>query len=246
MSLAEMYKNADYKDKNGMLFNDDCLEIMKNIPDESIDCIICDLPYGTTDCKWDSVIPFESLWGGYERIIKNDGAIILFGSEPFSSALRMSNLNLYKYDWVWNNEVKISLLVSKDNRLVNGVPYNDFKTPTKIMSFEKNDKKLKHYEIYDKYVNITYQKSSFSYKDLNISNRDKVVKYVLSKDLVPLAEIDNSYISLICENNGKDYYLTREYDKYFNPYIYVPKYCNQFVWENNDKIILFRYLFSRF
>lgn len=67
MSLAEMYKNADYKDKNGMLFNDDCLEIMKNIPDESIDCIICDLPYGTTDCKWDSVIPFESLWGGVRK-----------------------------------------------------------------------------------------------------------------------------------------------------------------------------------
>lgn len=139
-------------------------------------------------------------------------------------------------DCFWNNEVKISLLVSKDNRLVNGVPYNDFKTPTKIMSFEKNDKNLKYYEIYDKYVDITYQKSSFSYKDLNISNRDEIAKYVLSKDLVPLAEIDNSYISLIYENNGKDYYLTREYDKYFNPYIYVPKYCNQFVWENDDKL----------
>lgn len=67
-------------------------------------------------------------------------------------------------DCFWNNEVKISLLVPKDNRLVNGVPYNDFKTPTKIMSFEKNDKNLKHYEIYDKYVNITYQKSSFFIK----------------------------------------------------------------------------------
>ena len=139
-------------------------------------------------------------------------------------------------DCFWNNEVKISLLVSKDNRLVNGVPYNAFKTPTKIMSFEKNDKNLKDYEIYDKYVDITYQKSSFSYKDLNISNRDEIAKYVLSKDLVPLAEIDNSHISLIYEDNGKGYYLTREYDKYSNPYIYVPKYCNQFVWENEDKL----------
>lgn len=139
-------------------------------------------------------------------------------------------------DCFWNNEVKISLLVSKDNRLVNGVPYNDFKTPTKIMSFEKNDKNLKDYEIHDKYVDITYQKSSFSYKDLNISNRDEIAKYVLSKDLVPLAEIDNSHISLIYEDNGKGYYLTREYDKYSNPYIYVPKYCNQFVWENEDKL----------
>lgn len=105
------------------------------------------------------------------------------------------------------------------------------------MSFEKNDKNLKHYEIYDKYVDITYQKSSFFYiKNLNISNRDEIAKYVLSKDLVPLAEIDNSYISLRYDDSGKGYYLTREYDKYFNPYIYVPKYCNQFVWENEDKL----------
>lgn len=147
------------------------------------------------------------------------------------------NVGMVYDDCFWNNEVKISLLVPKDSRLVNGVPWNEFKTPTKIMSFEKNDKNLKHYEIYDKYVDITYQKSSFSYiKNLNISNRDEIAKYVLSKDLVPLAEIDNSYISLRYDDSGKGYYLTREYDKYFNPYIYVPKYCNQFVWENEDKL----------
>lgn len=128
MSLAKMYKNADYKDKNGMLFNNDCLEIMKNIPDESIDCIICDLPYGTTDCKWDSVIPFESLWGGYERIIKNDGAIILFGSEPFSSAVRMSNLKLYKYDWVWDKIQGANFL---------NVKYQPLKNVENIMVFSK-------------------------------------------------------------------------------------------------------------
>lgn len=140
-------------------------------------------------------------------------------------------------DCFWNNEVKVSLLVPKDNRLVNGVPYNDFKTPTKIMSFAKNDKNLKHYEIYDKYVNITHEKTSFSYKEnIDISNRDEVVKYVLNKDLIPLTEIDNSYISLRYDDNGKGYYLTREYDKYFNPYIYIPKYCTQFVWENEDKL----------
>ena len=79
----------------------DCLEVMKKIPDKKIDCIICDLPYGTTACKWDAVIPFEPLWKEYKRIIKEDGAIILFGSEPFSSKLRCSNLEMYKYDWVW-------------------------------------------------------------------------------------------------------------------------------------------------
>jgi len=74
---------------------------MKDIPDGSIDMILCDLPYGTTACKWDMVIPFEPLWKEYKRLIKDRGAIVLFGSEPFSSYLRMSNIKQYKYDWVW-------------------------------------------------------------------------------------------------------------------------------------------------
>jgi len=77
----------------------DCLEIMKGIPDGSIDAIITDPPYGTTACKWDSVIDFELMWEQLNRIIKPNGAIVLFGSEPFSSALRMSNIKNYKYDW---------------------------------------------------------------------------------------------------------------------------------------------------
>ncbi|AKG94209.1 DNA methyltransferase [Polaribacter phage P12002L] len=80
----------------------DCLEVMKTIEDKSIDAIICDLPYGTTDCKWDSIIQFDKLWPQYERIIKDNGAIVLFGAEPFSSLLRCSNLNIYKYDWIWD------------------------------------------------------------------------------------------------------------------------------------------------
>ena len=79
----------------------DCLELMKDIPDKSIDMILCDLPYGTTSCKWDVIIPFDKLWEQYNRIIKDNGAIVLFGSEPFSSKLRMSNLKNYKYDWKW-------------------------------------------------------------------------------------------------------------------------------------------------
>ena len=83
------------------LIHGDCLEKMKDIPDKSIDMILCDLPYGTTACKWDVVIPFEPLWEQYKRIIKDRGAVVLFGSEPFSSYLRMSNIKQYKYDWVW-------------------------------------------------------------------------------------------------------------------------------------------------
>ena len=83
------------------LLHGDCLIEMKQIEDQSIDMILCDLPYGTTSCSWDSIIPFDKLWEQYERIIKNNGAIILFGQEPFSSKLRLSNSKLYRYDWIW-------------------------------------------------------------------------------------------------------------------------------------------------
>lgn len=81
--------------------NGDCLELMSDIDDKSIDMILCDLPYGTTACKWDTVIPFEPLWAHYKRIIKDNGAIVLTGSQPFTSALVMSNIKMFKYCWVW-------------------------------------------------------------------------------------------------------------------------------------------------
>ena len=79
----------------------DCLEKMTDIPDNSIDMILCDLPYGTTACKWDVIIPFEPLWEQYSRIIKDNGAIVLTASQPFTSALVMSNPKMFKYDWTW-------------------------------------------------------------------------------------------------------------------------------------------------
>jgi DNA modification methylase len=79
----------------------DCLEVMKEIPDKSIDMILCDLPYGTTACKWDTIIPFEPLWEQYKRIIKDNGAIVLTASQPFTSALVMSNIKMFKYEWIW-------------------------------------------------------------------------------------------------------------------------------------------------
>lgn len=91
----------------------DCLELMKDISDSSIDLILCDLPYGTTACKWDVVIPFEPLWEQYNRIIKDNGAILLFGNEPFSSKLRLSNLDNYKYDWIWDKVKPNGHLVAK-------------------------------------------------------------------------------------------------------------------------------------
>lgn len=85
-----------------LIIHGDCLEVMLRIPDKSVDMILCDLPYGTTQCKWDVVIPFDLLWNQYNRIIKDNGAVVLFGCEPFSSMLRLSNLKNYKYDWVWD------------------------------------------------------------------------------------------------------------------------------------------------
>ena len=84
------------------IYNEDCLEGMKRIPDKSVDMILCDLPYGTTACKWDTIIPFKPLWEQYERIIKDDGAIVLTASQPFTSALIMSNPKIFKYSWVWD------------------------------------------------------------------------------------------------------------------------------------------------
>ncbi len=83
------------------IYNNDCFEIFPKIKDNSIDLILTDPPYGTTACKWDTVIPFEPMWKELHRVIKKNGAIVLFGSEPFSSALRMSNIKNYKYDWIW-------------------------------------------------------------------------------------------------------------------------------------------------
>ena len=94
--FPESYRNGDI-----LMIHGDCLEKMKYIPDKSIDMVLCDLPYGTTACKWDIVIPFEPLWEQYKRVIKDSGAIVLFGSEPFSSALRISNLKMFRYDWIW-------------------------------------------------------------------------------------------------------------------------------------------------
>ena len=86
------------------IYNEDCLEGMKRIPDKSVDMILCDLPYGTTACKWDTIIPFEPLWEQYERVIKDNGAIVLTASQPFTSALVMSNPVLFKYELIWEKD----------------------------------------------------------------------------------------------------------------------------------------------
>lgn len=91
----------------------DCLELMKNIPDKSIDMILCDLPYGTTACNWDILIPFDKLWNQYKRIIKDNGAIVLFGKQPFTSRLISSNIKGFKYSLVWKKDNHDNPLMAK-------------------------------------------------------------------------------------------------------------------------------------
>ena len=93
--------------------NADCFDVFPFIEDKSIDAIICDLPYGTTACKWDSVLPFDKLWKEYERVIKPNGAIVLFGSQPFTSALVMSNPKLFKYEWIWDKKTSTGGVLAK-------------------------------------------------------------------------------------------------------------------------------------
>lgn len=98
------------------LYNGDCLEIMDRLIEKGIkvDCILADPPYGTTACKWDTVIPFDKMWERLNKLIKPNGAIVLFGSEPFSSVLRMSNIKCYKYDWVWVKNTGLGFQHSKN------------------------------------------------------------------------------------------------------------------------------------
>ncbi len=113
MSNNIFFERGQMADKpNNYLWNGDCLELMKDIPYKSIDAIICDLPYGTTSIKWDSIIPFDLLWNEYNRIIKDNGAILLFGIEPFSSTLRLSNINKFKYDWIWEKSMPTGMAQS--------------------------------------------------------------------------------------------------------------------------------------
>ena len=111
---------------------------MKQIPDKSIDMILCDLPYGTTACKWDVVIPFEPLWEQYNRIIKDNGAIVLFGREPFSSKLISSNILNYKHKWIWNKKQTGSFANAK---------YMPLQIEEDIIVFCNKNKKVKYFPI---------------------------------------------------------------------------------------------------
>lgn len=114
------------------LYQGDCLKIMPMLEAQSFDAIICDLPYGTTACSWDSVIPFEPLWEQYKRLIKPGGAIVLFGSQPFTTDLIMSNRSWFKYEWIWEKDKPSNFGACK---------YNPLKYHENILVFSKKTHK---------------------------------------------------------------------------------------------------------
>ena len=103
--------------ETNVCYQGDCLEVMKGIEDKSIDMILADLPYNTTACHWDVLIPFEPLWEQYKRIIKDNGAIVLTASQPFTSALVMSNPKMFKYEWIWEKHKGTNFFLAKKQPL---------------------------------------------------------------------------------------------------------------------------------
>ena len=146
------------------LYSGDCLELMKDISSGSVDLILTDPPYGITNCRWDTIIPFDPMWEQLKRIIKPNGAICLFGGEPFSSALRMSNIKNFKYDWYWQKPTPTGFLNAKKQPLRNIETisvfyskqpiYNPQKThghkrKVSLAKHKQNCKKAEEYNDYD-------------------------------------------------------------------------------------------------
>lgn len=165
------------------LINDDCLKAMKNIPNESIDMILTDLPYGTTKCKWDSVIPFETLWEQYNRIVKPNGAILLFGQEPFSSLLRMSNIKDYKYDYYWEKErlTNISQVKCRAGKTIETISVFYRKQPTYNPQMVKYDGVPRSNKVKDgklgNLIDEGGQKKVFEYKDTGWRYPTQLLKF---------------------------------------------------------------------
>jgi site-specific DNA-methyltransferase (adenine-specific) len=166
------------------LIRGDCLEEMKKIPDGSIDLVLTDPPYGTTACKWDTVIPFEPMWEQLKRVIKPNGAIVLFGSQPFTSALVMSNVKMFKYEWIWEAHkgknpmlAKIQPMKIHESVLVFGegkIIYNPQMTSGKPYKQRGEHNKLKSHNIYAAGRAVGYA------KDFDSSKRYPVTKLYFS------------------------------------------------------------------
>ena len=175
------------------LIQGDCLEKLKELPDNSVDMVLTDPPYGTTACKWDTVIPFEPMWKELKRIRKENSAICLFGSEPFSSALRMSNIKEFKYDWIWRKNRVSGIFNAKKMPMKNHEVISVFYTNLPTYNFLEN--KVKREEKAAKRLSYGNKRKSVKSKlgrqyeiDFKFNEIDKNLSYaktVLNFDGVP-------------------------------------------------------------
>jgi site-specific DNA-methyltransferase (adenine-specific) len=226
--------------QENIVLHGDCLELMKDIDDKSIDMILCDLPYGTTECKWDICISFEPLWVQYKRIIKDRGAIVLTAVQPFTSALVMSNVKMYKHCWVWNknnsagfSRIKFrpfgiceDILVFGKNR-VNYYPIMEIRGKPRIKGGYLKSDTCNIVPVKSK-SNIYYPKNL-----INISNASQKGKVVPTQKPVPLFEylirtytnegdlvLDNcagsGTTAIACMNTGRDYILMEKEQKHID------------------------------
>ena len=188
------------------IYNEDCLIGMQKIDDKSIDCIICDLPYGTTKCSWDIIIPFDKLWEQYNRIIKDNGAIILFGQEPFSSLLRVSNLKDYRYDIYWQKErltniMQVKRRVGKDIETISIFYKNQCIYNPQMVKYDgpKRGNKVKNGKL-GKLVDDNNDKKVFEYNDTGFRYPTQVWKFkrdILTSNIHPTQKPIALYEELI-------------------------------------------------
>ena len=153
----------DYKDGNMWLMLGDCLERMKEIPDGSVDMILCDLPYGTTSCKWDSIIPFEPLWEQYRRIAKKNAAIVLTASQPFTSVLVCSHLKGFKHEWIWEKNRGSNFGAAK---------YQPLKEHESVLVFSKDGEKVNYYPIKEPRKGAGADRVKYEFNGSNTGKRE--------------------------------------------------------------------------
>ena len=228
------------------LYRGDCLEVMDRLIEDGVkvDSIITDPPYGTTACKWDSVIPFDEMWLRLNKLIKPNGAIVLFGSEPFSSALRMSNIKNYKYDWVWNKRLAGNVFLAKSQPMKiheNILVFNSSKES--FYPIKTDLEKVRNYK--DKYgggesfgkkgtgdkVHTTKGKNPKSIIDISNANRkgnthptqkpvalmEYLIKtYTNEGELVLDFTMGSGTTGVACKNLGRDFIGIEMDDKYFD------------------------------
>ena len=235
------YDESLHLDRNSVN-QGDCLELMSGIPDKSVDMILADLPYGTTVCSWDSIIPLDKLWLQYERIIKDGGAIVLTASQPFTTKLINSNLSLFKYEWVWNKvkpstglHANIQPLRQHENILVfNDNKYNPQMENAEIRidkprvanngeAFGGDDVLRQHSNNGEK-----YPKSIIKFSNANQNNKhhptqkpvslfEYLIKtYTNEGDLVLDNVAGSGTTGVACQNTNRDYILIEQEEKYID------------------------------